>query len=215
MSARKSWRRSSMLPPGAPPPASSRLQASQQAPPSSSIALIVQSLPKIGDARDSIPVPEKEAFQALLNELFQEEDGNDDISQNHAIIPIITGAGICVLLKDDPFASVEELLKQAENSLMVLRIIIRRTPECLFCPPPPGSSQKDQTYLGLWLVAKLLPILAHLPAQSLVDQLLATIQAVFIAAANVADDRVYLKTMVDFCQSCYHSTCAIYVQGIE
>lgn len=195
-----------MLPPGVHPSASSRLQPSQQAPPSSSIALIVQNLPKTGDARDSLPVPEKEAFQALLNELFQEGDGSDDVAQNHAIIPIITGAGLSVLLKDDPFASVDELIKQAENSLLVLQIIIRRTPECLFCPPPPDSSQKDQIYLGLWLLAKLLPILALPFTKPVVDGILTTIQAVFLAAANFAEDPVYLKTMVDFCLSCYHST---------
>lgn len=195
-----------------PPPAGlpSRFLASQQTsaiPPSSSaVALIVQNLPKTSDARDAAPVPEKEAFQALLNELFQEGDGNDDIAQNQAIIPIITGAGLSVLLKDDPFASLEELMKQAENSLLVLQIIVRRTPECLFTPPPPESSQKDQIYLGLWLLAKLFPVLAHGPAQPLADEILNMIRAVFTAAANVADDAVYLRTMVDFCQSCYHST---------
>lgn len=200
-----------MLPPN-PPPAPgvpSRFQASQQAgaiPPSSAVALIVQNLPKASDGRDAAPVPEKEAFQALLNELFQEGDGNDDIAQNQAIIPIITGAGLSVLLKDDPFASLEELMKQAENSLLVLQIIIRRTPECLFTPPPPESSQKNQIYLGLWLLAKLFPVLAHGPAQPLADEILNTIRGVFSAAANVGDDAVYLRTMVDFCQSCYHST---------
>lgn len=196
-----------MLPPKHP---AHRIEPSQSAfqPPPSSIALVVESYSRNNEGLENLPG--RDVFQQLLQELFAEQneatDGTDDVGRNHILIPIITAAGLNILLEDDPFSSprlTEELLKQATNSLLVIQITIQRTPQVLFCAPPQENSQSEQLFLGLWLLPRLFALLSHQPAHSLVPHILNTIIAIFEAGAKDTKRWVRLRAILSYCTACF------------
>lgn len=191
-------------------PAHHRVEAADHYnPPPSSIALVVESYSRNNDGLENLPG--RDVFQQLLQELFAEhgdeaQDATDDVAQNHILIPIITAAGLNILLEDDPFSLpklTEDLLKQATNSLKVIQITIKRTPEVLFCAPPAQNSQSEQLFLGLWLLPRLFSLLSHQPAQSLTSCILDTIVAIFTAAAKSPSYTPYLNTILAYCHECF------------
>ena len=150
-------------------------------------------------------LPNKDAFQQLLAEILGPEDSgsfDEDISTNYKVIQVVTSAGLSVLFQDDPFARIGEQLQLASNSLTVIKITIQRSPAVLFCPPPAENSQPDQLFLYLWLFPRLLPLLGHPKARSLVADLLDTIEAIFFAVASSPHYWKHLKTMAAYCRSC-------------
>jgi serine/threonine-protein kinase ATR len=213
MSAR---RKTGTFPKGSmrPPPAPSRLftqqrshnphtQPSQQEPPSS-IAVIVQNYSKAGDRAG---LPGKDAFQQLLDEIISAEERDsssygEDIATNYKVLQVVTAAGLSVLLEDDPFAQTEDLLQQASNCLLVIKLTIQRDPQVLFCAPPAETSQPEQLFLYLWLFPRLLPLLGHPKTRVLAGELLDTIEAMFWAVSSRPEHWKHLKTMAGFCRSC-------------
>ncbi|KAL7276740.1 serine/threonine-protein kinase M1 [Rhizina undulata] len=190
----------------APPSIPRRMQ--QLPPPPSSIAVIL-NLQKAADPTQRLS--DRDVFQQLLAEILGPEGGEpgssvgleDDLAVNYKLIQVVTSAGLSILLQDDPFASSNELIHQASNSLIVVKLTIQRTPQVLFCPPPvDDSSQTDQSVLYLWLLSRLLPLLGHRAAERLVEELLETLEAVFIAAARIPEARKYLRTLSGYFRSC-------------
>ncbi|KAF8469032.1 hypothetical protein BDZ91DRAFT_776018 [Kalaharituber pfeilii] len=185
--------------------------------PPSSLAAIVQNLSK---ANGTPQLTGRDDFQQLLAELLgpSESDGGDgmtleeDVVMNYRLIQIVTSAGITVLLQDDPFAVQEDLLLQASNSLLVIRKAIRRGPQVLFCPPPLNNelNESDQTILFLWLLPRLFPLLGHPNAEKLLNNLLETIECVFVAATKIPEAWKYLKELISYCRSCFLSIIAAF-----
>lgn len=196
----------SMAPP--PLPAAEHASGSQQPPPPSSIAVIFQNLPKTGNGS-----PGPDFLQQLVAEVISngvaEPTGSstleDTLLVNYKVVTAVVDAGVSVLLRDDPFASTNNLTEQASNSLLVLRLTIKETPQVLFrTPPEPGEA--GQPLLYLWLFSKLFPLLGHKSADSLVQEILETIKAVFVAAAKLPEAWIHLMTLVRYCRSCVNCT---------
>jgi len=194
----------------APPPVSIADYAtvagsSQQPLPPSSIAVIFQNLPKTGNGS---PGPNflQQLFAEVISHGVTDPTGSSSIEDtllvNYKVITAVVDAGVSVLLREDPFAP-QNLTEQASNSLLVLRLTIKETPHVLFRPPPPESTtESGQPLLYLWLLSKLLPLLGHRPAESLVQELFETIYAVFYAAANLPKEWKSVMVMVGYFRSC-------------
>jgi serine/threonine-protein kinase ATR len=203
-----SFSKGTMRPPPAPnAPRSFTQQRSQypqsQAIPPSSIATIVQNYSKAGEGQAGLP--NKDAFQQLLAEILgPEESGgfDEDISTNYKVIQVVTSAGLSTLFQDDPFANTEDQMLQASNSLLVIKLMIQRTPAVLFCPPPAENSQADHLLLYLWLMPRLFPLVGHPKAQALVVEFLETIEAMFFAVSNLQQYWLHLNIMVAYCRAC-------------
>lgn len=200
---------------GSMPPPLLLLPATQYAdnlPPPSSVAVIVQNL-KTGDG--SARLVDRDIFQQLLAEVLGPDGGDptdtagfeDNVGVNYKVVEVVMDAGLSILLQEDPFASTEGLLIQAGNSLLVVRLTIQRSPQVLFCPPPVESgAEANRPVLFLWLLPRLFPLLGHRATETLVGDLLETIEALFVAAARTPEAWKYLKTVMWYCQSCVNCT---------
>lgn len=197
-----------------PPPPPLQLPVSQhgdQLPPPSSVAVIVQNLSKGGDG--SARLVDRDIFQQLLAEVMG-TDGDpsdawfeDNVGVNYKVVEVVMEAGISVLLQEDPFASTNDLLLQATNSLLVVRLTIQRSPQVLFClPPAEHTAEANRPILFLWLLPRLFPLLGHKAAESLKLELLETIEALFVAAAKTPNAWKYLTTVMGYCRSCVNCT---------
>ncbi|RPA97874.1 hypothetical protein L873DRAFT_1828879 [Choiromyces venosus 120613-1] len=179
--------------------------SSQQPLPPSSIAVIFQNLPKTGNGS---PGPDflQQLFAEVISHEVTEPTGSstleDTLLVNYKVITAVVDAGVSVLLREDPFAPTQNLTEQASNSLLVLRLTIKETPEVLFRPPPESTSESEQPLLYLWLLSKLLPLLGHRTSESLVQELLETIYAIFDAAANLPQEWKSVVVMVGYFRSC-------------
>jgi serine/threonine-protein kinase ATR len=102
------------------------------------------------------------ANKALFGKLLQEylrdpilEESNVD---THAqLIQVVTEAGLDVLLSDDPFAP-DNLLEQARDSLLVIKLTVSRKPGVLLFH---GENVRDRPPLVLWILAKLLNLMGR------------------------------------------------------
>lgn len=199
-------------PPGSmrPPPAPFSLRAPAQPPqsqaPSPSIAVIVQNYSKAGSGGTG-GLPNRDAFQQLLAEILGPEDGGheEDITTNYKVLQVVTSAGLTILLAqdEDPFANTQEVLQQASNSLLVIRLTIQRTPGVLFCPPPQGeNNQPDQLFLYLWLFPRLFPLLGQHKARPLVAELLETLEVILFAVGSMSQHWKHLRTVVGYFRGC-------------
>lgn len=197
------------------PPPQLQLSATQhtdQHLPPSSVAVIVQNLRSVdGSAR----LVGRDIFQQLLAEVLGHNGGDptdaaeleDSVGVNYKVVEVVMDAGLSILLQEDPFASTDELLLQAGNSLLVVRLTIQRSPQVLFCSPPVESgAEANRPVLFLWLLPRLLPLLGHKATETLVQDLIETIEALFVAAARIPEAWRYLKTVMGYCQSCVNCT---------
>lgn len=187
--------------------------------PSSSIAVIVQNFSK-ANGTPQLTAAGRDDFQQLLAELLGPNDADggvleEDVAMNYRLIQIVTSAGVTVLLQDDPFATQEDLVSQALNSLLVIRKSIRRNPQVLFCPPPiiNGLKESDQSMLFLWLLPRLLPLLGRANAEGLLISLVETIKCIFISATQIPEAWRYTKDLISYCRSCF--TCIGYPSHIH
>jgi serine/threonine-protein kinase ATR len=195
-----------MRPP--PLPNASVTQLSQQLAPPSSIAAIVSNFQKDGEG-------EGNAFNQLLAEVMGPDfssSGDVDTATHYKLLQIITGAGLTVLLSNDPFAQVDSQLRSASISLVVMKLTIERTPEVLFMPPPPDASQPENAFMYIWLFSQLFPLLGHPRSRTkLVGELLAAMEAMFFAAASLPRAWKHLKTMAAYCRACLNCECMLYL----
>jgi serine/threonine-protein kinase ATR len=106
--------------------------------------------------------PENKAlFGKLLQEYLKDpvvEEAN--IETNAQLIGVVAEAGIDVLLKEDPFAP-DTLLQQANDSLLVIQLTIKRTPGVLLFCNNNDSAGKEKPPLILWLLPKVLSLLGR------------------------------------------------------
>ncbi|KAH0602256.1 uncharacterized protein H6S33_009866 [Morchella sextelata] len=208
---------------GSMPPPPLQFSGSQYGdqPPPSSVAVIVQNLSKNGSG--SSRMVDRDTFQQLLAEVMG-TDGDpsdasleDNVRINYKVVEVVMEAGISVLLNGDPFASTSDLLLQATNSLLVVRLTIQRSPQVLFCQPSvEHAAEPNRPILFLWLLPRLFPLLGHKVAENIKLELIQTIEAILIAAAKESEAWKYLTTVMGYCRSCvtciidsFHSTAKI------
>jgi serine/threonine-protein kinase ATR len=106
--------------------------------------------------------PENKAlFGKLLQEYLKDpvlEEAN--VETNAQLIGVVAEAGLDVLLKDDPFAP-DTLLQQANDSLLVIQLTIKRTPDVLLFCSSNDSAGEAKPPLILWLLPKILSLLGR------------------------------------------------------
>lgn len=179
----------------------------------SSIAAIFQNLSKVNGTPQ---LADRDEFQQLLAELLGSNDNDPsevgafeiDLSVNYRLIYIVTSAGLTILLQDDPFAVQEELVVQAVNSLLVIRMTIQRCPQVLFRPPPDQSQMDEpqQDPLFLWLLPRLLPLLGHPRGGKLSQDLLETLECIFVATTKVPDTWKYTTVLWSYLECSFRCT---------
>lgn len=113
--------------------------------------------------------------KALFGELLQEYLRNPVIEEanvetNAQLVGVVLEAGLDVLLKDDPFAP-DTLLQQANDSLMVIQLTIKRTPEVLLFGSSDKTSEEGKPPLLLWLLPKILSLLGRSHMNTIQDGL--------------------------------------------
>lgn len=106
--------------------------------------------------------PENKAlFGKLLQEYLKDpviEEAN--VETNAQLIGVVAEAGLDVLLKEDPFAP-DTLLQRAVDSLLVIQLTIKRTPEVLLFSSTTDSTDGDQPPILLSLLPKILSLLGR------------------------------------------------------
>lgn len=120
-------------------------------PPSTLAAQLVrdhtESKPRIGDA----------TFSQLLQEILGSQHAPElDPTINFRLIQVIAEAGLDVLHTHDPFVRRDELVQQAADSLAVMTITLRRSPELIFYDSLGVPTNPPVPNLLQWLLPKLL-----------------------------------------------------------
>jgi serine/threonine-protein kinase ATR len=135
-----------------------------QPPPSTIAAQIVHNRANV--ARQE---PENKAlFGKLLHEYLRDPIAEDSsVETNAQLIQVVAEAGLDVMLSDDPFAP-SNLLEQAKESLLVMRLTVVRRPEVLQYSPEDDDAQPP---LLLWILAKILRLLGRKSLRAMQDDL--------------------------------------------
>ena len=143
-------------------------QTNGHPPPSTFAAQIVDNL---ASAKRLSSSTDKQADLRQLLQMILDADQDDDplseaietsIEVNYRLIYTIVRAGLEILSSSNPFDNTRDVQVQAQNTLAVVDLTIRRYPEVLFWIP----SLNDPTVrpggpLFLWLVPQLINLLSH------------------------------------------------------
>lgn len=127
-------------------------------PPSTLAAQLVQNHARV----NGLPQPEgKAVFGQLLQEILT-TDGTveTDPEVNYKLVTVVAEAGLDVVLREDPFAEKDQVIRQAKDSIAVIRLTVQRNPEILFRSNP-GGNNTTHYQLYLWLFPKLLSLIGR------------------------------------------------------
>jgi serine/threonine-protein kinase ATR len=142
-------------------------------PPSTIAAQIVHNRSNV-----SRQEPENKAlFGKLLQEYLRDPIAEDSgVETNAQLIQVVAEAGLDVMLSDDPFAP-ENLIEQAKDSLLVMRLTITRRPEVLQYQ---SEDQNERPPLLLWILAKILRLLGRRNLQAIQVDLCKLLSTIFV-----------------------------------
>ena len=137
-------------------------------PPSSTLA--AQIIDNFADA-DRQQAPNSQAvLRQLLREILDTDQGvksskhsvESNTEINHRLIYVIYRAGVETLDNNDPFNRESDLRTQALDSLAVIDLTIRQSPDVLFyIPQPNGTRNQPDGPLFLWLIPHLTNLLIY------------------------------------------------------
>lgn len=176
--------------------------------PSTLAAQIVDSLTK---RKKQSKHQDQESFQQLLREILdagEEQNGYSDsietnVEVNHKIIYVVVRSGIEVMFNDDPFNNKGDLSKQGLNSLVVIRLTIRRSPEVLFFKPKAHEfDPKLGGPLFLWLISILLNVLAREGDHDIRAATLQLLQTILRLERKTHSRGIKPQTILKFIQGC-------------
>ena len=176
---------------------------SQNVAPPSSFAAIVQNYSNAGEGLEGRP--NKDAFQLLVSEILSTvgsedtENCADDMTTYYMAVQVVINAGLESLFNENR-ADESEKLREATNSLLVIRITLQRMPGVLFFAHSTEINHSEQQYLYLWLLPRLVSRLGNPKARPLVFDLEETIEAMFVAAASNPEYWQHLKIMMEYCR---------------
>lgn len=110
-------------------------------PPSTLAAQIVQNQSRHNTTATTNQKPSSQtvSFEQLLQEILHNDAAppESDVNVNVQLISVVAEAGLGPLALNDPFAQKEVLLRQAGDSIAVIRATILRQPEVLLTPVVP------------------------------------------------------------------------------
>lgn len=124
---------------------------------------------------------DKEQLQKLLQEILQTYDESEEVTENvetrvdvnHRLIYVVVRVGLEYLFSDNPFNDKNELRKQAYESLSVVELTLRRSPEVLFSVlQDHGTELSHSGPLYLWLIPRL-----------------------FMVPVQIEDSKIYVRTL--------------------
>lgn len=155
---------------------------------------------------------DRDSFRQLLQGLLgtsgtQTSDGiaiEDDVNVNHDLIRVVVDAGFDTSYSDDPFLPADALKRQITESLMVIDLVIKRTPNVLFLEYSfDAGTEKEQAVSTFgWLISKLLPFLAKHKDQEIQGQACSLLCAVVEAQHQCSQSRLIRSSVLDFLQFC-------------
>ncbi|KAI4673661.1 uncharacterized protein J4E88_008717 [Alternaria novae-zelandiae] len=102
----------------------------------------------------------KVSFGELVKEFLQHPNTDEPDAQLVALISVIAEAGLEGLFKDDPFAQ-DQQRQQGIDSIAALTFILQQKPHLLLSVRETEDDSISRPPLILWLVPKLLGLLAH------------------------------------------------------
>ena len=156
---------------GRPSPATTttvnRLPLHANPPPSTFAAQIVDNFADVGRQQ----APNSQAvLRQLLREILDADQGEktqgngveSNVEINHRLIYVIYKAGLETLNSDDPFDRQSHLHAQALDSLAVIDLTIRQSPDVLFHVPQPNQTRNQPDGpLFLWLIPHVANLLVY------------------------------------------------------
>lgn len=160
--------------------------------------------------------------QASFNQLLEESLGADengqpnlgsDVQVNHKLICIILKAGVDPTIrdtKDNPFQSNGPSSKDSAQfpcCLDVIRTAIERSPEVIYVKSVPEDQISSNTSLPLfvWLIPKLLPVLAENAVTGSREAIIKVITETLVADGHVLKGSQG-KFVFDFIMGCVSGT---------
>ena len=134
-------------------------------PPSSTVAS--RLAPTLSSEKSRGRQLDTETFAQLLRGLLGSENDETsekivlepDVNVNYGLICVVVDAGL-ETAQDDPFVPAETVQTRMLDSLTVLELAIRKTPEVLYhvSSSDPSKQQDTQSPTFVWLISKLLSL---------------------------------------------------------
>ena len=133
-------------------------------PPSSTFA--AQIVDNFADAGRQQAPNSQAVLRQLLREILDADWGDgspkNGVEINHRLIYVIYRAGLETLNSDDPFDRQSHLHSQALDSLAVINLTIRQSPDVLFYVPQPNETRNQPGGpLFLWLIPHVFNLLTY------------------------------------------------------
>ena len=190
-----------------PERAKQRIQNDEVPPSSTFAAQIVDGLTK---PRQTLKSDRQANFRQLLQEILDADQNEGhhtavetNVQVNSKLIYVTVRAGLEVLPKDNPFDHQADLQKQALNSLAVIDLTIRRSPEVLFFVPERSDNpEKPRTPLFLWLVPQLLKLLGHHHNENLRKAVIRVLGTAISAQRSLSTLRTKIAPIQKYVQGC-------------
>lgn len=154
---------------------------------------------------------DREKFRKLLQEILHTDDDGDEITEaveknvdvNHRLIYVVVRAGLESLLNEDPFIDRDELKKQAVESLSVVELTVRRSPEVLFSVlQRPETDLQITGPLYLWLIPKLFIVLVRIEDDDVRQKILQVIQTAIVSESKAWLHQYKFSLTLTYIQGC-------------
>ena len=184
-------------------------QANGHPPPSTFAAQIVDNLASARRLSDSI---DKQADLRQLLQMILDADREGhvlseaietSIEVNYRLIYTIVRAGLEILSSDDPFDDARNVHVQALNTLAVVDLTIRRSPEVLFWTPnnddPTGRPGGP---LFLWLVPQLINLLNHMFDKEVSEGAVSVLSTMLSVQTRASTSKIRLHPVLKYVQGC-------------
>jgi serine/threonine-protein kinase ATR len=183
------------------------LNGNGEPPPSTLAAQIVQNFetsdkrPK-GNARVHLQELLHMILEGDEDDVASQRAFDDTLEENYRLISVITKACIEPLLSENPFDEQESLRSQARDSLAVVDLTIRRSPDVLFLVPPGRSvTSSPNGPLFLWLIPHLINVITT-NDETITDGVQKVVQSVLWAQRRPCAYRHGRQCVLRYLQGC-------------
>ena len=175
---------------------------------------VVETLRNLSTTTGHLKPGDRESFEQLLLEVSRTaiEGQNSNAVSFHDVdtlasvelVSVIVRAGLDILLQEDPFADKEHLLFVAAKSLEALKVVVTTVPGLLFgnskATTPSAAVVRSPLYI--WLLPRLMALVARPHMESLQEELIELLQSVMGAVGKSVDSMLHTRNLLRYLQAC-------------
>ena len=176
---------------------------------------VVETLRNLSTTTGHLKPGDRDSFEQLLLEISRTAMGGQNTSgvalhetdtlASVELVSVVVRAGLEILLQEDPFADKEHLMSVATKSLEAIKIVVTTVPGLLLGNSKATTSPAAvvvHSPLYLWLLPRLMALVARPHMESLQEELIELLQLVLRAVEKSVDSMLHTRNLLWYLQAC-------------